>query len=192
MRNQIQNVEKKSSPFGKGGRGDFDFSTCVTRRQNPPNPLFKGEFAHLAWQNSFVVTLGTLLRCCLAIVALVSALSCGAGQGRSAKLKDAIFHFNEGLRWGRVQDVLKHIDPEAEAHFFEMRGEFGKNIQMTGWEITRTEADMNRGIAQVGVKITWYRLDQMEVCDTLLVQYWEEKDRRWVMTREEYQSGTPF
>ncbi len=42
---QPQSVEKENSPFEKGGRGDFVSSYDAGGRQNPPNPLLKGEFA---------------------------------------------------------------------------------------------------------------------------------------------------
>ncbi len=130
----------------------------------------------------------------MGVVYLVAAVlaSCGAGQGRTDKLRDAIYYFNEGVRWGRLQDVLSRVDPESEAHFLEMHKDFGTNIRLTACEIVNTKIDLDSGSAEVGVKITWYRVDEMVVNETVLVQHWQEKEREWRMVREEYRAGTPF
>lgn len=127
----------------------------------------------------------------LAAAAMMLA-ACGAGQGRSDKLKNAIIEFNEGVRWGRLNDVLAHLDPESQDHFLEMHKEFGKDIQISGYEVVNTVVDMDQGVAEVGVKVTWYRHSKMEVHETVLMQRWEEKDREWWMIAEEYRSGEPF
>ncbi len=118
--------------------------------------------------------------------------SCGLGQGRSDKLRDAVYYFNEGVRWGRLQEVLTRIDPASEQHFLEMHKDFGNKIQLTGCEIVNTKINLDEGTAQIGVKLTWYRIDEMVVKATILVQHWKEKEREWYMVREEYRSGTPF
>lgn len=127
---------------------------------------------------------------------LVSALllcACGAtGQSRSEKLKEAIFYFNEGVRWGRLQDVMTRVDPGGQELFLEMHKDFGKLIKVTGYEIVNTAYDTENHKAQVGVKITWYRIDQMEVHETVVSQNWEDRDHTWVLIAEEYMTGTPF
>ena len=126
------------------------------------------------------------------LVALATLISCGASQGRSEKLREAVYYFNEGVRWGRVQDVLSRLDPEAESHFLDMHKDFGKNIQITDYEITSSRIDLDKGTAEIGLKIIWYRLDAMVVHETLLIQHWKEKDRNWVMAGEEFVQGEPF
>lgn len=127
----------------------------------------------------------------LITVALI-VFGCAALQGRSEKLREAVFVFNEGVRWGQIQDVLSRVDPAIEAHFLKMHEDFGKSIKVTECEVVRTQVDLEKGTAEVGVQLTWYRIDEMVVRETVLVQYWEEKEREWLMVREEFRSGTAF
>ncbi len=118
--------------------------------------------------------------------------SCTAIQTSSDRLKEAISYFNEGVRWGRLQEVLSRIDPNTEEHFLEMHKEFGKEIQLTSCEIVSVKINEKEKKATVGVLIVWYRLSEMVVHETSLIQLWEEKERNWIMMAEEYRSGTPF
>jgi hypothetical protein len=118
--------------------------------------------------------------------------ACGSGQTKADRLKESIFYFNEGVRWGRVQDVMARIDPESVDHFVEMHKEFGAALQVTNYEIINTILSPDENKADVTVQITWYRIDQMEVMKTVLVQHWEHREREWLVISEEYRAGTPF
>ena len=135
-------------------------------------------------------------RCSGLLLAAVAVVlfggSCAIQQGRSEKLREAIYYFNEGVRWGRIQDVLSRLDPEGQAHFVEMHRDFGKNLQVTNCEVVDTQMDLEQGKAKIGVKLTWYRLDEMVVKETILTQFWEERDHEWLMVTEEFQSGQAF
>ncbi len=129
----------------------------------------------------------------LCLVAVTLGLSaCMATEGKAAKLNEAVFYFNEGVRWGRIQDVIARLDPAAEAHFLEMHKEFGSNIKVTGYDLTSSNLDLENNTADIGIKITWYRNDEMVVYETLLIQHWTEKKNHWVMTGEEFVQGEMF
>lgn len=123
---------------------------------------------------------------------IFSVAACAIQQGRSEQLREAVYYFNEGVRWGRIQDVLSRLDPEGQDHFVEMHRDFGKNLQVTNCEVVDTRMDLEQGKAKIGVKLTWYRLDEMEVKETVLLQHWEERDHEWLMVTEEFQSGQAF
>ena len=118
--------------------------------------------------------------------------ACIASQGRGAKLREAVFYFNEGVRWGRVQDVVSRLDPGFEDHFREMHKDFGNAIQITDYEMVEKVVNLDEGKAYFAIKITWYRINELLVRETILGQYWEENELEWYMVREEYKSGTPF
>ena len=113
-------------------------------------------------------------------------------QTRGDKLKEAVFYFNEGVRWGRLDDVLARLDPQFEAHFLEMHKDFGTLIKVENCEVVNTKYDKKKGEAEVGIKITWYRVDEMVVRQTVLLQKWKDIKARWTLVSEEYRSGTPF
>ena len=67
---------------------------------------------------------------------LFALVACSAAiEGSEDKLKFAVSQLNEGVRWGRLQDVLSHIDPASQEHFLELHREFGDQIQITGYEV---------------------------------------------------------
>ena len=88
--------------------------------------------------------------------------------------------------------MLSRVDPGIQEHFLKMHKDFGEKLKVTSCDVVNTRVNLEKGTAEVGVKITWYRIDEMIVHSTVLMQYWEEKDRQWFLVREEYRSGTPF
>jgi hypothetical protein len=84
------------------------------------------------------------------------------------------------------------VHPDAREHFFEMHREWGREIRLSGYEIIHTDADLEEGKARVVVRVSWYRMSEMEARETEVVQRWEEIDREWLLIAEEYRSGTPF
>jgi hypothetical protein len=128
----------------------------------------------------------------LCLILLVFLLGCGLYQTRTDKLKEAVTQFNEGVRWGRMQDVISRLDPQIKAHFIEMHKDFGRAIKITECEIVNSAVSMEKGVSEVGIRIVWYRIDEMEVHETVVSQRWEEQKGKWLMVAEEYRSGTPF
>ena len=125
-------------------------------------------------------------------IVLFFATSCALYQTRGDKLKEAVFYFNEGVRWGRLDDVLARLDPEIEEHFLEMHKDFGNMLKVENCEVVNTTYDKKKGEAKVGIKITWYRVDEMVLRETVVLQKWEDRSSHWWMVSEEYRSGTPF
>lgn len=124
---------------------------------------------------------------------VLSLCGCAAAiQGSSDKLKEAVFYLNEGVRWGRIQDVLAYVAPDSQGHYLESHKGVGAEIQITGYDIVSTQLDPQTSTAQIGVKLTWYRIDQMEVHDTVLLQRWEEREHAWLLVSEEHKDGVPL
>ncbi len=126
------------------------------------------------------------------LIVLFFVTSCALYQTRGDKLKEAVFYFNEGVRWGRLDDVLARLDPEIEEHFLEMHKDFGNLLKVENCEVVNTTYDKEKGEAEIGIKITWYRVDEMVLRETVVLQKWEDRKSHWWMVSEEYRSGTPF
>jgi len=127
-----------------------------------------------------------------ALAALGCVVACGVAEGPREKLKHTAFQFNEGLRWGRYQEVLPRVDPEARDHFMEQHKEWGSTIRLSNVEPVQyviAEDDMK---AAITVQFTWYRVDEMVEHVTQTVQYWERRDGEWVLIAEEHAGGVPF
>ena len=125
--------------------------------------------------------------------AALVAWACGeVSPKRQDSLREAVLLFNEGVRWGRLQDVMPRVALDSREHFLEMHKEFGRDLQVSDYEIVNTAVDWKKNTANVTVQITWYRKSQMEVFTTVLTQTWEEQAGEWLMTIESFTSGQPF
>ncbi len=127
----------------------------------------------------------------LLIVLFVSS-GCAIAEGPKEKLSKISYNFNEGLRWGRYNDVMPVVDNGTIDSFTKMHKEWGKVVKVSGIETLQTMYDAKTKKAQVTNKYVWYRSNEMVVHETVTVQNWEYIDGRWRMMAEEYQSGEPF
>jgi len=127
----------------------------------------------------------------LLALALVAA-ACAIAEGPREKLARSSFEFNEGLRWGRYNDVLPAVDAAAMSHFMDMHQGWGQDIRISSAEIIQTTYDEKAKKAVLHVQWVWYRNKEMVVYETVTVQNWEYRDgRRWMMA-ESHQSGQAF
>jgi hypothetical protein len=127
------------------------------------------------------------------VTALFIATGCGvANQKAETELKEAVLMFNEGVRWGRLQEVMPRMDPKNTSHFIKMHEKFGTEIQLSDYELVSSFYDSTKQTAAVTVKITWYRQSEMELHTTILLQSWEYHAAGWLLVTETYQSGEAF
>lgn len=130
-------------------------------------------------------------RAAFGLLALLLCAACGA-EGPKDKLRHAAFLFNDGLRWGRYQEVLPRVDPEARDHFMEVHAEWGDKVQISDVEPVQYVFSEDGDRADVTVQFTWYRIDELVVRTTRTTQHWEQRDGEWIMIGEEHVAGTPF
>jgi hypothetical protein len=130
-------------------------------------------------------------RAALGLLALLLLAACGA-EGPQDKLRHSAFLFNDGLRWGRYQEVLPRVDPAAREHFMELHAEWGDKVQISDVEPVQYVFSEDGERADVTVQFTWYRIDELVVQTTRTTQHWEQRDGEWIMIGEEHVAGTPF
>lgn len=128
----------------------------------------------------------------LLVVAALGPVACGVAEGPREKLKHTAFQFNEGLRWGRYQEVLPRVDPEARDHFMELHKEWGSTIRLSSVEPIQYVISEDDLKATITVQFTWYRIDEMVERVTQTVQHWERRDGEWMLIAEEHAGGDPF
>lgn len=128
----------------------------------------------------------------LGIAALAAITGCGLAEGPKEKLDRGVYQFNEGLRWGRYNDVLPVVDAEALAHFKEMHEGWGTAVSISSAEIMQVIYDDTERKALISVKFTWFRKKEMVVYETVTNQHWEYREGKWWMIAEEINSGQPF
>ncbi|HUT77869.1 MAG TPA: hypothetical protein VM285_09300 [Polyangia bacterium] len=127
----------------------------------------------------------------IVLLTLLLASACGA-EGPRDKLRHAAFLFNDGLRWGRYQEVFSRLDPETREHFMELHADWGDKVQVSDVEPVQYVFSEDGERADVTVQFTWYRNDELVVHVTRTVQHWEQRKGEWVMIGEEHVAGVPF
>lgn len=125
--------------------------------------------------------------------AALGLIACGGpSQKAQSDLKDAVLRFNEGIRWGRLQEVMPRVNPQNAEQFMKMHEKFGTEIQLSDYELINSTYNEKEKKADVLVRITWYRQSEMELFSTILLQAWEYQGMEWMLMTETYQSGQAF
>lgn len=159
----------------------------VNSPSSPPHTLPEGQGHCRADRFSLIRGVSGL------VISGIFLISCAlATPNQQDTLKESVLLFNEGVRWGRLQDVMPRVAPEHADNFVEMHKDFGKTIQISDYEIINTTANWKEKRAEVTVQITWYRNTEMELHTTVLSQQWEQVGVDWVMMAESYVSGKPL
>jgi hypothetical protein len=128
----------------------------------------------------------------VASLVLLGGVACGVAEGPREKLKHTAFMFNEGLRWGRYQEVLPRVDPAIRDHFMDLHRDWGTDVRLSSVEPVQYVISEDDTKASVTVQFTWYRIDEMVERVTQTVQYWERRDGEWLLIAEEHVAGDPF
>lgn len=128
----------------------------------------------------------------LFFISILIFSGCGFVEGPKEKLNTSAFQFNEGLRWGRYNDVLPMVDAEALDTFKKIHAQWGSAVQISTAEILQVIYDENERKAIISVKFTWYRKSEMVVHDTITKQHWDHRGGTWWMVAEDFESGEPF
>ncbi|NLG02916.1 MAG: hypothetical protein GX567_03640 [Clostridia bacterium] len=120
-------------------------------------------------------------------------LSCGAaGQQAEDRLKESVVQFNEGIRWGRMQEVIPRVHPDNVQHFLKMHEHFGNETQVSDYELISYEYNQEKKSATINVRITWYKQSEMALHTTILIQSWEHIESDWILMTETFHSGEAF
>jgi hypothetical protein len=124
---------------------------------------------------------------------VLGLIACGGpSQKAQSDLKDAVLRLNEGIRWGRLQEVMPRVNPENAEQFMKMHEKFGTEIQLSDYELINSTYNEKEKKADVVIRITWYRQSEMELFSTILLQAWEYQGMDWMLMTETYQSGQAF
>ena len=114
------------------------------------------------------------------------------GQRREDTLMREARLFNDDLRWGRWDSMTSSMPP-ADREPFKARVELvDKELVLGDFEVTAINFQDGNEAANVTVKIDWYWKRDQIVKNSELVQRWEWKAGRWVMTQQRRSRGDRF
>ncbi|MES1171836.1 MAG: hypothetical protein ABUL77_01255 [Bacteroidota bacterium] len=131
-------------------------------------------------------------------VALVMVVG-GAGggcltpsQNRQDTLVRITHEYNNGLRWGRYQDVTPHLAADEAERFMARAGALGDDFEMADDEVSSVEFKDGGTRADVLVDFTWYNQRRALVRKTRVGQDWRFTDGRWVCVAQRRVRGDRF
>jgi len=124
---------------------------------------------------SLAVTLGLGLG--LGLVAACAHAPRGEG------LMDTVRTYNDGVRWQRFTAAAVAVPPRERDAFLDEREELAEDLRITDYEVVRVK-DTGGDVADVQIKVTWYKDSEGTVHDTWARQRWERQGKAWRITEE--------
>jgi hypothetical protein len=133
----------------------------------------------------------------LLAAAVVFTLAAGPGcmtpsQRRADALTRSAHEFNNGLRWGRDQDVFPFLSPADARSLQARRADLGDDLVVADEEMTSLDLAPGAEKATVVVEFTWYDQRRAVVKKSVVEQKWEWIDGRWIVTSQRRAHGERF
>ncbi|HEU0032246.1 MAG TPA: hypothetical protein VFQ53_16540 [Kofleriaceae bacterium] len=116
-------------------------------------------------------------------ILVLAIAACGSQQRDTDTLAESIRSYNEGVRWGRYAIAATKIPPRERSQFVEQMDERANDMRITDYEIVNVDAK-NKRVANVRVKVSWYRDSEGTLHETHAVQEWERQGQLWFMVGE--------
>lgn len=114
------------------------------------------------------------------------------GQRREESLSRVSREFNDGLRWGRYDNVTSHLSPEDARLFFERVSYVGGELAMADSEITSVKLDDSAEHATVRAEVSWYNQRKALLRSATLEQDWQWSKGQWLCVRQIRVRGDRF
>jgi hypothetical protein len=129
----------------------------------------------------------------LMVLAVAPAGACVTpAQNRQDSLVRIAHEYNDGLRWGRYQDVTAHLATDEAQKFLARTGNLGDDFEMADDEVASIAFRDGGTRADVSVDLTWYNQRRGLVRKTVIAQDWRFGDGRWVCTAQRRVRGDRF
>ena len=127
------------------------------------------------------------------LTALVLCAACvGTSQRREDSLMKIAREFNDGLRWGRDEDVLRCLTP-TEAHYLQARrADLGEDFVMADHEVKSIQIVPGVEKATVIAEFTWFSQRRSVVQKSTVEETWEWLNDRWMVTAQARIAGARF
>lgn len=123
--------------------------------------------------------------------ALLSACA-GAFTPQRDELKIAVQEFNDGMRWGKLEQTAMHLPVERRQAFSERFAGLEDELEIMDYDVQRVEFDRQKDTAAVRVDISWSLKRRGIVERTVLEENFEHGHGTWLMTRARRIKGSPL
>ena len=129
----------------------------------------------------------------LALAPTLLATACmSPGQRREESLQRLAHEFNDGVRWGREDAVLRCLPPEEARLMRARRADLGEDFVVADHEVTSIMMGAGADKATVIAEFSWFNQRQGVVKKSRIEEKWEFVDAHWVVTSQRRLSGERF
>lgn len=91
----------------------------------------------------------------------------------AAKAQEVAHDFNLNTRFGRMELAAESIDPKVREKILQARRKWGGDVRLADMELAGMKSlDKSNDDVDVSVRIAWFRPNEGDLKNTLLVQRW--------------------
>ena len=123
-----------------------------------------------------------------AIATLLAA--CMGGFAERDLLLDAVREYNDGVRWGRLDQATSHLPIAARQRLTERLATLGDELEFSEYDLGRIDVEGER--ARVRVDVSWLIKRRGLLERTTLEQSWQRKGSSWLLIQENRVAGAPL
>ena len=131
------------------------------------------------------------------LLGFVLCAGCIAGMGYTTRdrVTLAAREYNEGVRWGKLDQAGQYVRREERERFFDRHKRLEDELQFVDFEVTQLDVDKSdkkHDRATVRVEYTWTLRSTGLVEKTATLQKWEEDHGTWTIRSETRTKGSPL
>jgi hypothetical protein len=124
----------------------------------------------------------------LAAVALASTLlACGA-PSRSQRVQEAAYELNMGLRFHSADAGLDRVAKTERERFIKRHQLWHNKIRIVDLDAAGIQI-RDDGDANLYLSISWQRMEEQDIHQTVIVQRWHDTRGKWLLAGEERAQG---
>lgn len=98
-------------------------------------------------------------------------------------LAESVRGYNDGVRWGRYEVAAIHVPAKERASWVDESDERAKDLKITDYEVVTVVQKGDR-VAEVQVKMSWYKDSEGTLRETQAMQTWERHGKTWLIVNE--------
>jgi hypothetical protein len=130
----------------------------------------------------------SILRALLVLIVVVSQGGCLGSQKQT--LREAVFEYTHGVRWGRHSHVTRYLAVAGQRRYIMARERIA-DLRVTKCRVAAVRA-ATADKATVMLSVDWFRLSRGKVQRTMVEQDWRLKGTKWLVTRQAVVRGAPL
>lgn len=125
----------------------------------------------------------------LVCLLLLIITNCSGNYTQRDRLNEAVFIYNQGMRWNKLDSASNYISDEQRETLLEHYTKMQQDIQIVDYDVVETQLNPATNSAKVKINLTWVSQSSQELFTTLLEQHWEERDGEWKLVSEDSIGG---